>query len=243
MVMTSIWVEQRRREEEARDFFWMVALSLLLHVLALLALLYWSRFWPLRQQEQEAIEFILLEPEDLKPPEEAELVSEVDSRDGGERAEAPLLRAVHPNPRLLLARRLPHLLRRNPSRLPLFHPLLRRKLLWPLLDLPHPLRQLRLRLLLGPLQRRLQRRLRPPQLPDPLPPRLRHRWRLLPLLRRLPPAPHCRASTRAAQGAGLGSQPIAACCACSPTADGGSPCRAALRCFPVGAAPQRFRSQ
>lgn len=87
--MTSIWVEQRRREEEARDFFWMVALSLLLHVLALLALLYWSRFWPLRQQEQEAIEFILLEPEDLKPPEEAELVSEVDSRDGGERAEAP----------------------------------------------------------------------------------------------------------------------------------------------------------
>lgn len=106
----------------------------------------------------------------------------------------PLLRAVHPNPRLLLARRLPHLLRRNPSRrnrsrLPLFHPLLRRKLLWPLLDLPHPLRQLRLRLLLGPLQRRLQRRLRPPQLPDPLPPRLRHRWRLLPLLRRLPPAP------------------------------------------------------
>ncbi|WP_414404423.1 energy transducer TonB [Synechococcus sp. H70.2] len=87
--MSSIWVEQRRREEEARHFFWMVALSLLLHGLALLALLSWSRLWLLRQQEQEAIEFILLEPEDLEPPEEAELVSEVDSRDGGKRVEAP----------------------------------------------------------------------------------------------------------------------------------------------------------
>jgi len=87
--MTSIWVEQRRREDESRNFFWMVALSLLLHVLALLALLYWGRLWLVRQPEQEAIEFILLEPEDLEPPEEAELVSEVDSRDGGQRVEAP----------------------------------------------------------------------------------------------------------------------------------------------------------
>ncbi|WP_414404979.1 energy transducer TonB [Synechococcus sp. R65.1] len=86
--MTSTWTEQRRREEEARHFFWMVALSLLLHGLALLGLLSWSRFWPFRQQEQKAIEFILLEPEDLEPPEEAELVSEVDSRDGGKRVEA-----------------------------------------------------------------------------------------------------------------------------------------------------------
>jgi TonB family protein len=86
--MTSTWTEQRRREEEARHFFWMVALSLLLHGLALLGLLSWSRFWPFRQQEQKAIEFILLEPEDLETPEEAELVSEVDSRDGGKRVEA-----------------------------------------------------------------------------------------------------------------------------------------------------------
>ncbi|MFS8891378.1 energy transducer TonB [Synechococcus sp. R55.2] len=87
--MTSIWIEQRRREDESRNFFWMVALSLLLHVLVLLGLLHLGRLWLIREPEQEAIEFILLDPEDLQPPEEAELVSEVDSRDGGERVEAP----------------------------------------------------------------------------------------------------------------------------------------------------------
>ncbi|MEN9238040.1 MAG: energy transducer TonB [Thermostichus sp. DG_1_6_bins_120] len=87
--MTSTLVEQRRREEEAGNFFWMVALSLLLHVLLLLGLLYLGRLWVIREPEQEAIEFILLDPEDLEPPEEADLVSDVDSRDGGERVEAP----------------------------------------------------------------------------------------------------------------------------------------------------------
>lgn len=87
--MTSIWIEQRRREDESRNFFWMVALSLLLHVLVLLGLLHLGRLWLTREPEQEAIEFILLDPEDLQPPEEADLVSEVDSRDGGERVEAP----------------------------------------------------------------------------------------------------------------------------------------------------------
>ncbi|MEN9204165.1 MAG: energy transducer TonB [Thermostichus sp. DG_1_5_bins_95] len=87
--MTSTSVEQRRREEEAGNFFWMVALSLLLHVLLLLGLLYLGRLWVIREPEQEAIEFILLDPEDLEPPEEADLVSDVDSRDGGERVEAP----------------------------------------------------------------------------------------------------------------------------------------------------------
>ncbi|MFS8894700.1 hypothetical protein NW833_10875, partial [Synechococcus sp. O70.1] len=105
--MASTRTEQRRREEEARHFFWMVALSLLLHGLALLGLLSWSRFWPFRQQEQKAIEFILLEPEDLEPPEEAELVSEVDSRDGGKRVEAPPSQGSPPQSQATLRQQAP----------------------------------------------------------------------------------------------------------------------------------------
>jgi hypothetical protein len=62
----------------------MVALSLLLHVLVLLGLLHLGRLWlTLASQNKKPLSLSFWIQKICRPPEEADLVSEVDSRDGG----------------------------------------------------------------------------------------------------------------------------------------------------------------
>ncbi len=73
---------RRKHEESSQRLTWFVVASLLLHALALLLGLFFRTLIP-QPESQELIEFVLVDPEDIEPPE-TDLQANVNSVDGGE---------------------------------------------------------------------------------------------------------------------------------------------------------------
>lgn len=89
--LMTLSAEYRRRESEAgndRLLLWLLG-SLGLHLLLLLfwLLRFWA--WPVTPPEQETIEFTIVDPSDILPPEDTELRANNNALDGGEARPEP----------------------------------------------------------------------------------------------------------------------------------------------------------